>query len=106
MKTVAAAMTGLFITAPSIRANEVRNANVFQDLGFIKATCIYNSFGAVDSETAKQLLNIIYDEHNKINKEIAKEIFKQSLDAYPKCISLFPKAVVIRLETTPEQKGD
>ena len=47
MRRIATAVAGLLITTPSAFAN-VDEANMFQDLGYIKATCIYNKFNKVD----------------------------------------------------------
>ena len=41
MKKIALAIAGLLIATPSSFAN-VEEANMFQDLGYIKASCIYD----------------------------------------------------------------
>ena len=41
IKRIAAAIAGLLIATPSTFAN-AEEANMFQDLGTIKATCIYD----------------------------------------------------------------
>ena len=55
MKKIALAIAGLLFATPSTFAN-VDEANMFQDLGYIKATCLYNKFNKVDKRTARRVL--------------------------------------------------
>ena len=97
IKRIAAAIAGLLIATPSTFAN-AEEANMFQDLGTIKATCIYDSFGKVHKETARMLLETVYKSHQS-NQERVTLMFQNSLDAYPGCIQLFPKEIAPRMKT-------
>ena len=92
-----AAVAGLLIATPSAFA-DVNQANMFQDLGYIKATCIYNHFNKVDKKTAKMMLKTVYENH-KSNQEQVTLMFQQSLDTYPDCLTLFPEEVKPRMQT-------
>jgi hypothetical protein len=97
MKRIAAAVTGLLIATPSAFA-DVDEANMFQDIGYIKATCIYNKFNNVDRKTARMLLKTVYKNH-KSNQELVTTMFQQSLDAYPGCLTLFPEEIKSGMQT-------
>lgn len=97
MKKIALAIAGLLIATPSSFAN-VEEANMFQDLGYIKASCIYDKFSKVDKKTARMLLITVYEHYQK-NQDLAAYIFQNALDAYPWCMNLFPKEIVPRMKT-------
>ena len=97
MKRIAAAIAGLLIVTPSTFAN-LDEANMFQELGYIKATCIYNGFNKVDKKTARMLLKTVYKNHKR-NEELVATMFQQSLDAYPDCLTLFPEEIKTRMKT-------
>ncbi len=87
----------LLIATPSAFA-DVNQANMFQDLRYIKATCIYNHFNKVDKKTARMMLKTVYENH-KSNQEQVTLMFQQSLDAYPDCPTLFPEEIEPRMQT-------
>ena len=97
MRRIAAAVAGLLIAAPSAFA-DVDRANMFQDLGYIKATCIYNNLNGVDGKEARMLLKTIYKKYES-NQELVTAMFQQSLDANPDCLTLFPEEIKPRMQT-------
>ena len=97
MKKIVLAITGLLFATPSTFAN-VDEANMFQDLGYIKATCLYNNFNKVDKRTARMVLKTVYDNH-KSNEERVTLMFQDSLDSSPNCLTLFPEEIKPRMKT-------
>ncbi len=73
MKGIAAATAGLLLATPAAFA-DVDEANMFQELGYIKATCIYDKLGKVDKKTARMLLKTVYEKH-QANRERATLMF-------------------------------